>query len=195
MKINRKLNLVVPVDLNDETSGFIHSTSISKEIFQKHVLILAKTYSFIFSENLNAISGPRVAYFLLKQIAESQGEWEGKDGVENTLINEIIRLSNLVYPKEKKGYDTMPLEVAIEKELIDIDEAINELVFFTCFSVINKPAQLAIWMERLNLLWNCASTPLNVMEWITSIKTSNVTANTGEMEKPSSQKSSTIVPA
>lgn len=35
--------------------------------------------------------------------------------------------------KRKKGYDTMPLEVAIEKELIDIDEAINELVFFYMF--------------------------------------------------------------
>lgn len=190
MKINRKLNLVVPVDLADgESTGHVHATAVSKEVYIKHIILLGKVYSSIFSENLHCVSGPRIAYFLLKEIAEKQKIWEGIDGVNNTLINEIIRLSNLIYPVEGKGYDTMPLDVAIDKGIIDLDEAINELVFFTCFSAINKTYQLEVWMSTVNMLWNSVTTYLNATEYTTSIKTSNVTGNTGETEKTSSRKS------
>lgn len=195
MKINRKLNFVFQVDLTDKSTGYVHAMPISKEVYLKHIILLGKVYSYIFSENLHCVSGPRIAYFLLKQICEEAKTWEGADGVENTLINEIIRLSNLVYPVEGKGYDSMPLDVAIEKGVIDLDEAINELVFFTCFSAINKPDQLAVWMDRVSLLWQSVTTFLNVTEWIDSIKTLNTEESTGEKEKTFSQKSSTIVAA
>lgn len=182
MKINRKLNLVVPVDLTDETTGFIHSVPLSKEVYIKHILLLGKVYSTIFSENLHCVSGPRIAYFILKDFAEKQKMWDGDDGVNNTLINEIIRLSSLIYPVAGKGYDAIPMDVAIDKCVIDLDEAINELVFFTCFSAINKPDQLEFWMSNVNSLWNSVTTPLNATEYTTSIRTSNATGNTGVTE-------------
>lgn len=55
--------------------------------------------------------------------------WDGEKGVRNTLVNEIIRLANLVYPVEGKGYDTIPLDMALERGIVEFDDVAGELVF------------------------------------------------------------------
>lgn len=193
MKIARNMNFVLPVD-TDMGSGYVHATPISKEVYRQHFYILSKTFSAIFSEGLGVVAGPRVAYLMLEKICQDQGIWDGASGVKNTLVNEIIRLSNLVYPVEGKGWDTVPLEVAIEREVIDPDEALGELVFFTCVSSINKPHQAKEVMEQVAGMWGSAISSLTLTEWIASLPTSKQPENTGETEKMSSAKSSTTAP-
>ncbi|HED3095531.1 hypothetical protein [Citrobacter freundii] len=193
MKIARNMNFVLPVD-TDMGSGFVHATPISKEVYRQHFYILSKTFSAIFSEGLGVVAGPRVAYLMLEKICQDQGIWDGASGVKNTLVNEIIRLSNLVYPVEGKGWDTVPLEVAIEREVIDPDEALGELVFFTCVSSINKPHQAKEVMEQVAGMWGSAISSLTLTEWIASLPTSKQPENTGETESKSSVKSSTTAP-
>lgn len=190
MKISRKMNLVVPVETEIGTA-YIHSTPISKEVYREHFFILSKTFSAIFSEGLGVVAGPRIAYLMLERICVDSGIWDGASGVRNTLVNEIIRLSNLVYPVEGKGWDTKPLEVAIEREIVDLDEVIGELVFFTCVSSINKPSQAAGLMKQVNGLWNSQITSLPLTEWMRSLPTSKQTDSSGEMVNTSSAKSST----
>ncbi|AYL42244.1 hypothetical protein [Citrobacter freundii] len=193
MKIARNMNFVLPVD-TDMGSGYVHATPISKEVYRQHFYILSKTFSAIFSEGLGVVAGPRVAYLMLEKICQDQGIWDGASGVKNTLVNEIIRLSNLVYPVEGKGWDTVPLEVAIEREVIDPDEALGELVFFTCVSSINKPHQAKEVMEQVAGMWGSAISSLTLTEWIASLPTSKQPENTGETESKSSVKSSTTAP-
>ncbi|MCU5774725.1 hypothetical protein N5923_21765 [Erwiniaceae bacterium BAC15a-03b] len=193
MKISRVMNLIVPVE-TESGAAWIHSTPISREIYKAHFLILSKTFAAIFTEGLGTVAGPRVACLMLEKIASESGGWDGANGVRNTLVGEIIRLSNLVYPQEGKGWQTKPLDVAIEKGVVELDEIIGELVFFTCVSAINKPDQARGLMEVVAGLWSSATTSLSLMDWIDSLVISKPTGNSGEMENMSLAISSTTVP-
>lgn len=193
MKISRAMNLIVPVETETGTA-YIHSTPISKEIYKEHFLILSKTFAAIFTEGLGTVVGPRIAYMMLEKIATDAEVWEGADGIRNTLVGEIIRLSNLVYPVEEKGWDTKPLDVVLEKGVVELDEMIGELVFFTCVSAINKQDQAKALMEVVSGLWNSATTSLSLMAWIDSLEISKPPVSSGETASTSSATSSTIVP-
>ncbi|EPC3488015.1 hypothetical protein ACRZCU_000105 [Citrobacter freundii] len=193
MKIARNMNFVLPVE-TDMGKGYVHATPISKEVYREHFYILSKTFSAIFSEGLGVVAGPRVAYLMLEKISKNEKVWDGDTGVKNTLLNEIIRLSNLVYPVDGNGWDTVPLDVAIKREVVDPDEALGELVFFTCVSSINKPHQAKEVMDQVAGLWGSAISSSTLTEWIASLPTSTPPANSGETEKMSSAKSSTTAP-
>lgn len=190
MKIARNMNLIIPVETEIGTA-YIHSAPISKEVYREHFFVLSKTFSAIFSEGLGVVAGPRVAYLMLEHICKKDAIWDGPAGVRNTLVNEIIRLSNLVYPVDGKGWDTKPLQVALEREIVELDEVLGELVFFTCVSLINKPAQAQGLMKEVNGMWNSQTSSLSLTDWMRSLPTSKPAASSGETESTLSAASST----
>ncbi|HCP7890543.1 TPA: hypothetical protein OFX50_004440 [Escherichia coli] len=190
MKISRNLNLIIPVR-TEKGNGWIHATPISKEVFKEHFFILSKTFSAIFSEGLGVVAGPRIAFLMLERISRDSNVWEGDEGVRNTLVNEVIRLANLVYPVEGKGYDTIPLDMALEREIIDLDEVAGELIFFTCVSSINSPEQAKGTMDVVNGIWSTQCSSLNLTEWIASLPTLKSAASSGATANTSSATSST----
>ena len=101
MRINKALNLVIPVDWEMGGQIFVHSTPISREVFEQYFLVISKTFAAIFSQGLGAVAGPRIAYLMLKKTAEDMGLWAGPAGVGAGLMNEMIRLSNVIMPDEK----------------------------------------------------------------------------------------------
>ncbi|HEY4437690.1 MAG TPA: hypothetical protein VGN40_16190 [Lelliottia sp.] len=185
MKISRNMNLIIPVE-TEMGAAFIHAAPISKEIYREHFFVLSKTFSAIFSEGLGVVAGPRVAYLMLERICTNDKAWDGPNGVRNTLVNEIIRLSNLVYPVEGKGWDTKPLDVALEREIVELDEVIGELVFFTCVSSINKPAQANGLMNEVNGMWNSQISSLSLTDWMRSLPTLKPADSSGETGSTSS---------
>ncbi|HCP9632396.1 TPA: hypothetical protein OF720_004941 [Escherichia coli] len=193
MKIARNLNLIIPVR-TEKGNGWIHATPISKEVFKEHFFILSKTFSAIFSEGLGVVAGPRIAFLMLERISRDSNIWEGDKGVRNTLVNEVIRLANLVYPVEGKGYDTIPLDMALEREIIDLDEVAGELIFFTCVSSINSPEQAKGTMDVVNGVWSTQCSLLNLTEWIASLPTLKPVASSGATANTSSATSSTTQP-
>lgn len=193
MKIARNLNLIIPVR-TEKGNGWIHATPISKEVFKEHFFILSKTFSAIFSEGLGVVAGPRIAFLMLERISRDSNIWEGDKGVRNTLVNEVIRLANLVYPVEGKGYDTIPLDMPLEREIIDLDEVAGELIFFTCVSSINSPEQAKGTMDVVNGVWSTQCSLLNLTEWIASLPTLKSAASSGATANTSSATSSTTQP-
>ncbi|HDQ6569781.1 TPA: hypothetical protein QBF19_003155 [Escherichia coli Ou:H7] len=193
MKIARNLNLIIPVR-TEKGNGWIHATPISKEVFKEHFFILSKTFSAIFSEGLGVVAGPRVAFLMLERISRESGIWDDDKGVRNTLVNEIIRLANLVYPVEGKGYDTIPLDMALEREIVELDDVAGELVFFTCVSSINSPEQAKGTMDVVNGIWSTQCSSLNLTEWIASLPTLKSAASSGATANTSSATSSTTQP-
>ena len=193
MKISRNLNLIIPVR-TEKGNGWIHAPPISKEVFKEHFFILSKTFSAIFSEGLGVVAGPRIAFLMLERISRDSNAWEGDKGVRNTLVNEVIRLANLVYPVEGKGYDTIPLDMALEREIIDLDEVAGELIFFTCVSSINSPEQAKGTMDVVNGIWSTQCSSLNLTEWIASLPTLKSAASSGATANTSSATSSTTQP-
>lgn len=193
MKISRNLNLIIPVQ-TEKGKAWVHATPISKEVFKEHFFILSKTFSAIFSEGLGVVAGPRVAFLMLERIASDMNIWEGEKGVRNTLVNEVIRLANLVYPVEGKGYDTIPLDMALERDVVDIDDVIGELVFFTCVSSINSADQTKATMDVVNGIWGTRISSLQLTGWIASLPTSKPEGSSGETVNMSSATSSTMQP-
>lgn len=193
MKISRNLNLIIPVR-TEKGNGWLHATPISKEVFKEHFFILSKTFSAIFSEGLGVVAGPRVAFLMLERISRDSGIWDDDKGVRNTLVNEIIRLANLVYPVEGKGYDTIPLDMALEREIVELDDVAGELVFFTCVSSINTPEQTEQMMLAVSGMWNSRTSSLSLTEWIASLPTLKPVASSGATASTLSATSSTTQP-
>ena len=193
MKISRNLNLIIPVR-TEKGNGWIHATPISKEVFKEHFFILSKTFSAIFSEGLGVVAGPRIACLMLERISSDMNIWDGEKGVRNTLVNEIIRLANLVCPVEGKGYDTLPLDMALERGIVEFDDVAGELVFFTCVSSINTPEQTEQMMLAVSGMWNSRTSSLSLTEWIASLPTLKPVASSGATANTSSATSSTTQP-
>ncbi|MDM4036042.1 hypothetical protein QTO45_11730 [Escherichia coli] len=193
MKIARNLNLIIPVR-TEKGNGWIHATPISKEVFKEHFFILSKTFSAIFSEGLGVVAGPRIAFLMLERISRDSNIWEGDKGVRNTLVNEVIRLANLVYPEEGKGYDTIPLDMALERGIVEFDDVAGELVFFTCVSSINTPEQTEQMMLAVSGMWNSRTSSLSLTEWIASLPTLKPVASSGATASTLSATSSTTQP-
>src|SRR6266566_2751167 len=101
MQISRNLNLIAPLD-TERGTVYIHSTPISRAIFEKYYKVLSKTYSALYTDGYAhaAISGPRIAAMLLKDTAlatpnghlgsdgRALDSWVGPDGVEHGLMSE-----------------------------------------------------------------------------------------------------------
>ena len=169
MRIDKRLNLVTEVQTK-EGSVFVHSAPISKEVFEKYFLIISKAFASIISEGLGFISGPRIAALMLKKIASDAGIWEGRDGVNNGLMAEIRRLSNVVVPSEN-GWRTFPFQDAIDKQVLDEDdiaEVEGLIAFFICASAMSRKNEIQSVLEKMSL-WGSATTLLNCTEYADSL--------------------------
>lgn len=188
MRISSKLNIVVEVVTEEDGTIFVHSTPISRDVFERYFMIIGKTFATIIGEGLTLISGPRVAAMLLKKVAADAGVWDGPGGVEQGLMAEIRRLSSVVMPGPN-GWKTLPLQDAISKKLLsdeDIAEVEGLLVFFICVSAMSRKTELLGLVSRLSV-WGTQTTSLNSTEFAGSLQistpdeTSSSTASTSSV--------------
>lgn len=189
MKIDRKLNLVVPIEDDDgRVYAHVHSAPIGRETFERYFLVLSKAFTAIYTQGLGTTSGPRIAALLVKQIATEAGEWEGANGVERGLFAEVDRLTN-VATAGPNGWETMPWREAVARGLFsddDISEVRNAITFFIVASAIHRKQELKDILDSVGRLWSAQTTFLNVTEYALSLKTSTPVESTGAKAKASS---------
>jgi len=181
MRIDRNLNLVIPLEREDGPI-YIHSTPISREVFERYYLVIAKTFASIHQEGLTVIAGPRVSYLMLRDIAQKSGSWDGPGGVQAGLINEMRRLTNVVMPGER-GWHVVPFQNAIDREMLDdeeVAEAEGAIVFFTCVVAMHRKAVAMAMVDGLNDLWGTRTTSSNSTEFAGSLPTSTATETSAE---------------
>lgn len=187
MRIDDRLNLVIPIRRGDSTI-YVHVTPLSREIFEAHYLVISKAFTAMTTEGLSVVAGPRVAALVLKDVAQESGRWEGPRGVEKTLMNEFVRITNVAMPGEN-GWEQMPLAVALSRDLLDADEnaeVIGAIVFFTCNSALHRKDVLHAILSSLCDLWGTQTTSSGFTEFAASLQTSTVAANTGATTQGSS---------
>jgi len=186
MRINKKLNLVIPVELDNSKTVYVHSTPISREVFEKYYKVIGRTLAAIFEQGLGRIAGPRTSALLMMEQAEEMGgnTPEAKAAairdVEDGLFNEIYRLTNVAVPGER-GWDNIPYSEAIKKSIINRDDAAevkNALAFFTVTSSMMKGRDLEAALEG-SKLWGGSIVSLNCTEYANSLPTSTVAENSG----------------
>jgi len=198
VKIAKNLNFIVPIygDDNKKVVAHAHSTPLSEDVVDKYFLILAQTFSQIFSLGLGAGGGPGVAAKLLKSIAIKQETWDDEGdlpGIEKGLMEEIRRLTSVIALTEK-GWQPLPLQVAVDRDFLserDKREVENAIVFFIAVSATLGRAQAQDMMETASVLWNARLSLLNSTEYAAFLQKSTAIANSGE-KKPSAVASAKI---
>lgn len=185
LTIDRKLNLVVPIDRGD-SKFYVHAMPISTETFEKYYLVLAKTFSAIAENGIVVTSAPSVAKLLLKQVAEETQRdngvdwWTGDDGVggKSGLIEEIVRLCNVI-----DGDSVFPLKDLLMSERIDADtqnDVLSMLVFFTVASRVPPRVDRERLIRGMASIYHLHVTFSNVTEFASTLKTSISDASTGK---------------
>ena len=191
MKINKRLNLVIPVE-TETGLVYVHSMPISEECFYAHFLLLSKTWAALIDEGLLQL-GPRVAILMLRKVATAmlpprEPGQPAPVSPDVPLLAEIRRLSNAILPGER-GYSTVPFQDVIDKQLLDsaeLNEIEGQIVFFICASSVPKATTGAKLAEMAAKYWDSLLTQLNVTEYKNSLQTLTVAENTGETPNASS---------
>lgn len=181
IKLNRKLNMVIPIETRDGITIYVHSTPIMRETFETYFEPIARTFTQIYSAGHGIYSGPRVAELILRKVATQMNMWDGENGVKNGLIVEIHRLTNVATPSPA-GWTYLPWEIAVKDGLVDEDDASeveNALVFFTVASAMHKKSELRPLLESALSLWGAQPESLKLTDYLASLPTSTVTENTG----------------
>jgi len=188
MKIDRKLNIVIPVETESKGLIYVHSTPISRDVFEQFYLELGKVFSQCF-DAINqahlALTAPQLAYPALKTMAIKAGNWEE---VKKGLINEIVRLTNVLVTGEK-GWESIPLDLAIKREILDEDEESEVLSALTFFTAICRVAPKDLRMSFLEMAGSLRSwelTSLDSTEYLNGLTIPVKAVTTGKKAKESS---------
>ena len=181
------------MQVQTESNGtvHIHSTSISRSVFEQFYLELGKVFSQCF-DSINqahlALSAPQLAYPALKSIAQKAGNWDGAGGVKFGLVNEIIRLTNVIVSTEK-GWESIPFDIAVKNEILNEDEeaeAISSLVFFTAISKVAPKDLKNSFLEMAGALRNWELISLECTEYMSGLPILTKKEDTGKKVKESS---------
>jgi hypothetical protein len=187
VNINAALNLVVPLYKGDDSPSpyaYVHSRPISVAAFEANFRLLIRTFQTMMGEGPSAF---RSANLFLREAAVSlAGKDETPDVLCAPLLNEIKRMS-VVIAATPSGWDTVPLQQAIDHGLLDADdarEAVNSVVFFTAVWHVSPKRIRADLLENGTQLWGAQTSSLPPTEWIASLQTLTETANSGAAVPP-----------
>lgn len=141
MRIDRELNLIVPIERDDGVILFAHSAPISEETFLAYHRPLNMTYAQMDADHLLHSGGMRNADLMLKEVSERIGVWQDNPqtrvmGVERGLLGEIRRLTNVFAPTGAK-WEPVPLDECVNRDVLSAREArevVAAATFFCCAS-------------------------------------------------------------
>lgn len=182
-ELDRDLNLIVPIE-RDSGTIFVHSAPIGHETFEKYYLVISKVFAELLKEGVSAFAGPRIAAVALKDMAQKMDCWEGPHGVNQGLMQEIIRLSNVVMQGESGAFETIPLHTALVRKMltdVEVREVQGAIVFFIVSSCMHQRKNLELVLQMtIGMLWGGQTTSLNSTEFAASLQTSTETGSGGE---------------
>jgi len=191
MKIDRALNLVMQIQTAKNGLVYVHSTPISRSIFEQFYLEIGKVFSQCF-DSVNqahlALSAPQLAYPALKSISIKAGNWEGAGGVKFGLVNEIVRLTNVILNGDQ-GWYSLPFDTAVKRGIIDEDEeaeVLSSLVFFTAISKVAPKDLKDSFLEMAGSLRNWELTSLDSTAYQNGLPILTKEDSTGETTPVSS---------
>lgn len=170
IKLDKALNLVVPIETEEHGTVYVHSTPIRTETFKRYFLLISKTLNGIYAEGIHTVAGPRVASLMLQSMAGERGE-DGAPTQADELLAEIRRLTN-VQVWGPNGWETVMLDVAKSRGLLtedEADEAEGFIVFFTCIFHVHRKTEISAFLLPMQTLWGTQTTSLNATEYRASL--------------------------
>jgi hypothetical protein len=181
--INKKLNLVIPID-NEGIIIWFHIMPLSREVFESNYLLLTRTLSNLYGNGAGPAMAPRIAALMLRDSAK---EMENPVASMN-LINEIYRLTNVLMPSTNGGgWQTYPYSVVKNQKMVDeeiLSEVENAIVFFIVASAIHLKSELPMACQGLKSVWKAETTSLDITAYMNSLRISTTEENIGENPIP-----------
>jgi hypothetical protein len=186
VQLNRALNLVLTIDRDERGPIYVHSTPLARMVFEANFRIFARAFSALYTDNLLAISGPKVAALLLIEQAQVMGQEQRA----HELLAEMRRLTQVIAPRANNGggFETLPYDVARQRKIVDDDTAADvegAIAFFTLASRVGSVDQRNSLLRGLSLLWPAEITSSTPSDFQTSLRTSTTAESTGP--KPTAQ--------
>lgn len=187
MKIDRKINLVLTVDRENDTV-YVHAIPLREEIFDANFLVLSRAWAAMQAEGGMWLTrmGPRNAARVLKQVAIASEGWDGPSGLDLNYMSEIRRTANVIFPSDS-GWQSMSLQEALDKKFLtksDSGEVENALTFFTLGCANESPKRTDTMMSTVFGLFGAQLTSSSSTEFQTSLAISTTEENSGEKVKP-----------
>lgn len=198
MKLNRRLHLVLTVEQDDGSKIVVHTAPISRAVYTANYDLIISTAVELYGANWAPGTGMRVASLRMGEIAlRKDGGLEAKDrtyrDMYDGLINEIWRLTNFLVLDPKTGWQTLPLQQAINSKFVDedaLEEIKNAVCFFTVASWFhNGPERQALYEQMPN--FGATTTSLDCTAYRNTLPMSNKDASSGATATASSTNSST----
>ena len=187
MRIDQKLNFVFPIETPNHGTAYVYSMPVGRIVFESFYSVLGKVFTTCFEgedPKHIALTAPQVAYPALKKLAMSTNTWEGQDGVKMGLINEIVRLTTIVFAGEN-GWENLPMDVVVKRGIFDEDceaEVLSALVFFTSISKVAPKTLAGTFLEMAGSLRDWRFTSLGCTEFTNSLQTSTGEPSTIEKQ-------------
>ena len=183
MRIDGKLNFVFPIETPQNGVAYVHSMPIARSVFETYYEVLGRVFSKCFDgqdPKHVALTAPQIALPALKAAAMATDIWDTPGGVRAGLLNEISRLTSVMYVGAS-GWETIPLEIAVKRNILDEDneaEVLSNLVFFTSISKVAPKALAGTFLEMAGSLRDWRFTSLLCTEYISSLPTLTDSENT-----------------
>lgn len=188
MKIDKKLNIIIPIERSDDTGkakvdAYIYALPLSLAAFNINCDLIGRAYTKIMTGGLGTIAGTRMTMNVMREIATKSNSEESFTNFQT----ELRRLSEYA-SMSPDGWKKIPLAEAIEKKLLDEDEASeveNALAFFMVASAMYKKSENRTVMLGLASILDAFPTSSNFSEFLNSLKISTAT-ETSSKTAPSS---------
>lgn len=170
--LNRKLNLVIPVDGTARGTIHVHTSPLELPIFELYFELISVAYGRMMQQlgPSSIMSGPRVAKLYLGKAADQLGM---RDELNNGLLPAIEQATNVLAIEEGKGWVTFPYYNA-KQWLSDEDrsQVENAVAFFIISSASLPPQTLPSSLGLMQSLWGAQTTSSNCTAFGASLTTS-----------------------
>lgn len=196
MRLTKGLHFAFEVESENHGTIHVHTAPISRATFEAYFFELKAAFEACFNAGdpmTFVLTGPQIAYAALKSAAVGRGTWEAqrdKQGipipnaptsVQDGLINELTRLTNIAFASGGGGWQPMPMATAVAREILD-EEAHFEILGLLCFfSAASKVGPRDVVQDMLTMMeeagkWRFGS--WNSTAYVASLPTSTPDANT-----------------
>ncbi|VWB07102.1 hypothetical protein [Burkholderia lata] len=188
MQITDSLNLAIPFG-----NGLVaYHAPIDRAVYEANYAVLHATLATMSKRGVHYLraSGPSIASLVLKDEAKREAAERGEKVDSVALLGEIKRLTTVLSPSPS-GYETLPVDVALEQGKFDAEdwsELEASLVFFTCLVQTAKKSDRAIVANSAASVMDGSITSSAITAYVASLQISTKvepTANLGSSPQPS----------
>lgn len=178
MRLDCSLNLVLKIEREGAPDVHLHMTPVSRSVFDANYALIARTEADIFARGTAYMlrAGPRIAAMTLKDVGKREAQDHGVEGDSgaSALLMEIKRLTSVI-GAGKNGWETLPVDVAMQRGILGADEwseAENTACFFTLISCMAPIAAAAKMQTMAASLIGAQAVSSSSTEFAASLPTS-----------------------